>query len=43
MLLAKLRELAVGELTLVDEIAERPIGEVIPIRTARNAVTLQLR
>ena len=34
---AKLCELAVAELTLVDEIAKRKVGELDPIRTAGEA------
>jgi hypothetical protein len=34
VLLAKLGELAVGELPLVDEIAKRSFGELDPVRTA---------
>ena len=34
VLLAQLGELAVGELALVDEIAQRAVGELNPIRTA---------
>jgi hypothetical protein len=37
VLLAKLGELAVAELALVDEIAKRPVGELDPIRTAGKA------
>jgi hypothetical protein len=37
VLLAKLGELAVGELPLVDEIAKRSFGELDPVRTAGKA------
>lgn len=37
MLLAKLVQLTVGQLALVDEIAERPVGEFSPIRTTGKA------
>jgi hypothetical protein len=37
VLLAKLGELAVGELPLVDEIAKRSFGEPDPVRTAGKA------